>query len=322
MENSSDKQIQEKLSNTEFPFDPQAWDRMEAMLSEKKKRGVFFWWWTGGIAAALLFGVIGYELRGLIEKNEITYLMEEQNLKQVGSREETREETIGNKQTNTVATPDETGGMKQVSSSAKQEHTNELQKNIEPKSRIRKGKAEVSTSAVARGKLKIEKENQSSVLFRENPFHQRHPRANAFSKVKSKKTPLEETTSANSIQISARANPYRKEIEMLSEASSKNTTAENILLARREAELLQSISDKTETGFDKKEEEALPKKKKQIFNYSLGVLANVTGTTLGSQPGNQPERPPLFYSSPSYMVGFTHDFLFVNRIAFTNSILF
>lgn len=62
MENSSYKQIREKLSSAEFPFDPQAWEQMEAMLDEKKKRRGFFWWWTGRIAAVLLLsiGMLGW----------------------------------------------------------------------------------------------------------------------------------------------------------------------------------------------------------------------------------------------------------------------
>ena len=52
MESNSDKQLREKLNGNEFPFDPRAWEKMEAMLDEKKKRRGFFWWWTGGIAAA------------------------------------------------------------------------------------------------------------------------------------------------------------------------------------------------------------------------------------------------------------------------------
>lgn len=42
MENNSDKQLRDKLSSTEFPFDPQAWEQMEAMLDKKKKRRGFF----------------------------------------------------------------------------------------------------------------------------------------------------------------------------------------------------------------------------------------------------------------------------------------
>ena len=54
---NSDKQLRDKLSNQEFPFDLQAWEQMEALLDKKKKRRGFFWWWTGGLAAVLLLSV-------------------------------------------------------------------------------------------------------------------------------------------------------------------------------------------------------------------------------------------------------------------------
>ena len=113
---------------------------------------------------------------------------------------------------------------------------------------------------------------------------------------------------------------------MLHTASTTASAEENIYLSRREASLLEYVSENAITSFDKKEEEALPKKKKKIFNYSLGVLANVTGTTLGKKYNN-PNVPinngPIYFSAtPSYMVGLTHDFLFINRIAISNSILY
>lgn len=312
MENSSEKQIRAKLSSTEFPFDPQSWEQMEALLDAKKKRRGFFWWWTGGVAAVLLLsiGILGWGVYLMDEDDkqveETTITVESGSNKNkiatLDPREETRNETSGSKQENTIVTGE----------SNQQLNANEQKQNVETRSKIKKQKEVTTTSTIASGKLKTERKNSSPASFR----------SNTFSKKKLKKTSVDETIIANSTQIPVTENPLKKEIEMLNAASSKSAVAENILLARREAELLQSISDKAETGFDKKEENALPKKKKPIFHYSLGVLANVTGTTLGSQPGNEPERPPLFSNTPSYMVGFTHDFLFVNRIAITNSILF
>src|SRR5687767_10776334 len=71
MESNSDEQLRDKLKSTEFPFDPQAWEKMEGMLDEKKKRRGVFWWWTGGIAALLLVGVVGYELGVNSEKSKV-----------------------------------------------------------------------------------------------------------------------------------------------------------------------------------------------------------------------------------------------------------
>jgi len=41
MENNSDKQLRDKLNGTEFPFDPQAWEKMEAMLDKRKSARCF-----------------------------------------------------------------------------------------------------------------------------------------------------------------------------------------------------------------------------------------------------------------------------------------
>ncbi len=315
MENSSDKQIREKLSSTEFPFDLQAWEQMEAMLGEKKKRRGFFWLWTGGIAAVLLLsiGILGWGV----------YLMDEDD-KQVEQMIDGRPQTAVN---TTLAAVD--NDKAKVETEKLKGEKAEIENRVSSRN-SEQAKAEVNASTVASSKWQMAKDNSSSALISENPNNEgpHHHRANIFSKqVTSRAMHKSKTQTASNSQPATRnqqtVTPIQNEIEMLNSVDAvKNSTAENILLARREAELLQSISDKAETGFDKKEADVLPKKKKQIFHYSLGVLANVTGTTLGSQPGNAPERPPLFYSTPSYMVGFTHDFLFVNRIAITNSILF
>ena len=56
--------------------------------------------------------------------------------------------------------------------------------------------------------------------------------------------------------------------------------------------------------------------KNKTINYSLGVIANVTGTTLGNQ------HPGFFYNIPTYAVGLTHQLTFKNRIAITSAIEF
>lgn len=327
MENSSDKQIREKLSRMEFPFDPQAWEQMEAMLDEKKKRRGFFWWWTGGVAAVLLLsiGILGWGV----------YLMDEDD-KQVVEITDSRPQTA-------AENDNDENKLAVLSSSTKQENTNtpvtaernknanskKQERSIEPNSKNKKQKAEVNSKAVISSKFKSEENNHSTLLISTNPHHPRltkssgRTRVKVFSKqVANSSKHKNKPQTANNLQPATRnlqqLTPIQSEIELLNAASAKNATAGSIFLARKEAELLKSIADKTETGFDKKEEDVLPKKKKRIFHYSLGALANVTGTTLGSEPGIN----PFFYKTPSYMIGFTHDFLFVNRIALTNSILF
>lgn len=53
--------------------------------------------------------------------------------------------------------------------------------------------------------------------------------------------------------------------------------------------------------------------RKMVFSYSLGAGALVSAASSGNKE---------FYSRPSYMVGLTHDFLFVNRFAISNAVMF
>lgn len=314
MESSSDKQLREKLSGNEFPFDPQAWEQMEAMLDEKKKRRGFFWWWTGGIAASLLLVLFGYELRELRNGaiaaiNSNTPKTETKTSYPDNKQGTTNSETLGSEKTEeknanelfadrsnsqvgasgtmkTLAEENSKSKMTAQNSERAKSHSPTLLGRHHAKSRLKH--SGVATNARVKKKL-----NQIANAQLNGQDHQPNYVA------------VEET-------------PFKKEIEMLHAAAQKSGSNENINLNRREAALLESVSENAEAGFDKKEnEDLLPKKKKVIFHYSLGVLANVTGSTVGNQDGNS-----LFYNKPSYMVGFTHDFLFLNRIAITNAILF
>ena len=62
MESNGDKEMRDKLRGVELPFDPKAWEQMDAMLEKDRKPKIFFWWWTGGIAACLFMaaGIFGY----------------------------------------------------------------------------------------------------------------------------------------------------------------------------------------------------------------------------------------------------------------------
>ena len=302
---NSDKQLRDKLSNQEFPFDPQAWEQMEALLDKKKKRRGFFWWWTGGLAAVLLLsvGTLGWGL----------YLMEEDD-KQMEETTDVRNEKYetGNTKYETGNTEVKTDAVAQN----EQERGSENSKYETRNAKLKAGTKALSEQRTLNKKQKTEEDNSKSEIRK--------------AKLNTTTTALNEPSTANR-QLST-ANKKQKRgnrnsklnttSAALNEPSTVNrqpTTAftqqEGFILSRQEASLLALQSDNTETAFDKKEEDALPKQKKKIFNYSLGVLANVSGTTLGKQTN-------LFDKSPSYAAGLTHDFLFVNRVALTNSVLF
>ena len=43
MESNSDKEMRDKLRGVELPFDPKAWEQMDAMLEKDRKPKIFFW---------------------------------------------------------------------------------------------------------------------------------------------------------------------------------------------------------------------------------------------------------------------------------------
>ncbi len=295
MKSNDDKLIREKLAGNEFPFEPQAWAQMEAMLDEKKKRRGFFWWWTGGIAAVLLLtiGTIGWGLYLLKEDEEITEIMFSNNAETVPT--ETKSGNYELQNANYEKTEETT--MQNSSTNNSEVRSKKQEKNTVTNLAARStfvqtdGSNEMNNQKrIARNKSeKISGETSSAYLSKRH--HQR----------------------SNVLTIE---NPFASEVEMLNTATQKSL-AENISMGRSEASLLHSVSKYAEPGFEKTENDELPKQKKKIFNYSLGVMANVSGTTIGKQTSGN-----LFYNQPSYMAGITHDFLFVNRVAITNSVLF
>src|SRR5436189_156338 len=67
-------------------------------------------------------------------------------------------------------------------------------------------------------------------------------------------------------------NPLQQQTDLPASSTTKDLLAKRIEMDGR-AGFLESSEE--EHSFGKKSEEALPKAKKKIFNYSLGVLANV-----------------------------------------------
>ena len=335
MENNSDKQLRDKLNSTEFPFDQQAWDKMEGMLDGKKKRRGFFWWWTGGIAAALLFGMIGYELRGVVGEGKLEVRSTKLEVRNAKSEEKPKpkEQTPnGNNEKSQFENqkPDEGAEQLAVNSGAVKNNQKEqsLTTNTNPsKTGNKKSKIRNNKTQIAQNQQPVTG-NQIAELKTQTPNNKRQTTASRHS-LKKKTAPASLAALAgketNNNEAILATNSYRNEVAMLTAASGKSAVEENISLNRKEASLLEYVSEKETPSFDKtKDADAIPKQKKKIFHYSIGVLGNITAATLGQKSNNSSfsKRPTIFYDRPSYMVGFTHDFLFVDRVAITNSILY
>src|SRR5205085_8704737 len=86
-------------------------------------------------------------------------------------------------------------------------------------------------------------------------------------KQKRKGVLLAKQKAVNTISLALEETPAQREVQMLASAANRNSPAERIEMDIR-AGLLDVPEEKY--SFDKKSEDALPKKKKIIFHYSLG----------------------------------------------------
>ena len=332
MESNSDKQLRDKLTGVEFRFDPQAWEQMEDMLDKKKKRRGFFWWWTGGIAAALLFAIVGYELgissgKLQVAGNKLNIeVLEVENQKSAAkesaavssSREQVNKEGKNqNPKGNTRAAvgsgserENENGISEKLKGNAIAAVSSSEHANVMSKEQVVKSKREKPNS-------KEVNEGNTAALIPVNSSETLNPSANVLSKKQKRKQQLLAKANEGGVNTTVsrfEKNPLQERTDLLAASTTKDLLAKRIEMDGR-AGFLKSSSD--ESSFSKISEEALPKAKKKIFNYSLGVVANVTGTIL-----DNPDSLRGFYNKPSYAVGFTHEFLFLKRVAITNSILY
>jgi hypothetical protein len=300
MESNADKQLREKLKGVEYPFDPQAWEQMEAMLDEKKKRRGFFWWWLGSIAAALLItaGTIGYGL-WLMGKDD-----------RLAGAEYAQEQVGNGKQA--VSTDEQKARSKEQLANDNDEAKGNRQNENISEEQIAKGKEQLTNSKeqTANGKAKavsskrelLSTEQQTKAIRPATKQNRKGTQQQHAEKVLEQLANNETNYSNNSAQIelAAPATTTQKQ-----EAVSLNTMYA----------LLNATDDALNA--DKKEETKLPKKKKW-FTYSIGPMANVTGTILSNPFINDTmrEKKP-FSKGASFMGGFQQEFLFVERFALT-----
>ncbi len=335
MENS-DNQLRDKLNSNEFPFDPQAWAGMETMLDEKKKRRGFFWWWTGGIAAALLCGVVGFELHNFVGgKTPGTELLSVQNQtkRASGTNEQTAEKATSNNGGINQQPAAEIGSGPENSGAGQFENRHkQLNTAVNNNATATNPPALTGTNSNGQNRGTFNEDDNSGMQAHEKQlaskaavkntgeknsgfagFNSLGRGAGAGKRTNQYTTALTSTAAIQAQEVTGSIEPPIKTADEILEL---NTLQADLLTAKNPEVSLEKAGEG--------EDELLPKQKQKIFNYSIGVAANITGTTLGKQttnPGAQ-KNAGLFYNRLGYMVGFTHDFLFVNRIAITNSILY
>jgi hypothetical protein len=327
MESNADKQLREKLKGMEYPFDPQAWEHMEAMLDEKKKRRGFFWWWFGGIAAALLItaGTVGYGLWLMGEDDRIARAeyAQQQEVSETDKKVSDEQLATSSNEEQTTESKEQVANGKeqngnnskgQVANESEEETANgkEQKRNSKQQTVISKTKAVNSDRQLAGSEQPTTNSKPSAIIT--------HHSSSATKKDKKKAQLLsrEETNTSGNVASNSSTSSAATGVttpQQQEEAFSLNTMYA-LLLGKEE-----------EFQATKDEDNTLPKRKKPVFRYSLGVVGALSATTPGWKNYNhQYELPqagkPSFYSTPSYMVGITNDFLFANRFAFTAGFMY
>lgn len=318
MESNADKQLREKLKGAEYPFDPQAWEQMEAMLDEKKKRRGFFWWWFGGIAAALLItaGTIGYGL----------WLMGEED--RLAEAEYAQGQVENGKQA--------VGSKPLAAGSSKEQLAND---NEEERAKGREQNENSNEEQIAKGKEPLINGNEQKASGKAKTVNNKGQETNNKQRTANNK---QQTKTSPAAKQNRKGNQQQRTKEVLEQLASNEanygnssaqtewatpavpvsaTQKEEALSLNTMYALLNGRDDALNT--DKKEEGKLPKKKKW-FAYSIGPMANVTGTIL-SNPftvDSNARNRSAFSKGASFMAGFQQEFLFVDRIALTTGFLY
>lgn len=270
MESNADKLMREKLTTTEFSFDPQAWEQMEMMLDQKKKRRSIFWWWFGGagMAAALIGGLLW-----------ISYF-------KTSSKEITTPAS-------TVITLSTTSGS--IST-----------KEISPTSaRISEAEKFVNTALTTHmpntSAYKVGSNNLSPIV--------------TISEYEANASTSNESTLAENSPFTSSAISI----------NSSELKVNEVLIAEAE-QMVSAVLDSTLNELPVATDEPavdLPVKRRSKFNYSLGLLANVSGTSVGKQVASTKESGThFFYQCPSFAIGLANDFLFVDRLAISTGLLY
>lgn len=270
MESNADKMMRKKLTNTEFPFDPQAWEQMETMLDQKKKRRAVFWWWFGG--AGMAAALIGW----ILWNSNLNVLPESSTL--------TAAQTVSASTTSGSIAAEEITTSSAIVSTAENNASTLLSSPLQ------------NTFAHKVGGT-TEKHTITASEHNTNPLVDEQIAAHE------KNTDIPLAVSINSIE---------SEINYPLTAEAEQLTTTQVDSALNELPL---TTDGAEVD--------LPIKKISKFAYSLGLLANISGSSVGKQTAkNNVGSTPFFYHQPSFAFGFSNDFLFVNRVGLSTGLFY
>lgn len=351
--NAEDKAMRDKLKGLEFPFEPAAWDKMEAMLEkdEKKRRGFFWWWFSGAALVTLLASGVGYYFvqqnnageQLLADKNKAnettsTISTAQQNTnanpKPIVETITPVEEKINNEisKSSNVATASNVVSDKQTSAVKKANNIVKT-KNQKPAQTTSKTQAIAAVTEVQTMATVIEQNNSNPAQTPETEFTgvgQGELTGNSPALPIPHSIPVANVTEgANNETSVAEVVPVETsaKAEALTEA---NTTpaaiTENIqiptepVVEEPKVEEVAAIADSTTEEKAQPEPDQQKVKKKMAFNYAFGAMGGVSASLVRSTPDKKMRDG--IYKKPSFNIGFVHEFILAKRVGLVSGVMY
>lgn len=324
MESNSDKAMRDKLQGVEMPFDPAAWEQMEAMLNKDEKKRGFFWWWFGaGMTALLLLSGAG----GYVAMHSST---QGEQLAVNGKRTKVKTESATGSTSINSTQPSEASNASVVNGKQANVIGNEEEANLSSTSNANNtGNGQPTTHNTSTSKAKSAKpastRNPQPATRNSNSTgnsQQSTKNASATRKAKNAKpssTRNQQLATSNPVLLTDFNGKPIANTANTGTAANLSTQAEAVSADKYWMTYINPTPSSDNSMLHNESNTDLPKAKAKIFQYSIGALGHVSAALVKSDV--ESNGVTLGYK-PSSMGGFTQDFLFANRFAISNSILY
>ena len=282
-EKQSDKDMRDKLQAAEYPYDPQAWGQMEAILDNKEKRRGIIWWWPSGIAAALLLGGIA------------TYMLVKQPEEKIAAQGQLANQTIqGAKET----TGTDANEKNEKSSVAGNEINNA--RSTEKGNTEKKEKLSISVTT-----LSTDKRNKVAGI-EHSVSNKKHARKEKLQGITEKEKNVKNADVQSTLNMSESA----KEKPVLLSNKIKTTDDYDAIPLLNGGEL--AVENNRELAGEKNESIYKKAKKKTPIHYLIGAEAGASAAYIHGTLGNL----------PCWGIGWTQELKIGKYVGITNSILY
>ena len=337
MESNSDKAMRDKLQGVEMPFDPAAWEQMEAMLNKDEKKRGFFWWWFGaGMAALILLSGAGayVAMHSSTQGEQLAV-----NTVRTAEKGETGEpvgirqfEKVSNKESG-VSNADAEGnvvGRKQVNGVGNGETigSRQLEQVGNEKGSTYSSTRSTSTSGNRQpttGDSKTTRNKQQATDNGNASNNQKLTTGN--SNIASNNKGVKRSTTSNSQPATSNAlvtdfNGKAVANTGITSTQAAPANAETVVADKYWMTYINPTPSSDNSMLHNESNTDLPKAKTKIFQYSLGLLVHGGSTIVGAGPYVSDTGNTSLNLGNSFRLGFTHDFMFAKRFALSNSIVY